>query len=219
MAQECPKFHGVVLRFNKQKGFGFIKPDNEADEVFVHYSDINSDGFRTLRKNQSVEFSIADDPQANKPKAVYVTVIKDSTMKNVRNGGGSRGGVRGKAIECHNCGKYGHFARDCYATNACYNCGFDGHFAKDCMNESYCFNCDGEFGHITRDCKRTRARGGEACYNCGGVGHFARDCPSAPNGGKEGSSSGGGSGKRGGGKCFNCNKEGHFAKDCPNSKK
>ncbi|XP_074381778.1 cold shock protein 1-like [Apium graveolens] len=215
MAQEYSKFHGVVLRFDYQKGFGFIKPDNEADDLFVHQSDINSDGFRTLRKNQSVEFFVEVDPRANKAKAVDVTVIKNSPVKNVRNGSVSRGGVRGKAIECYNCGKYGHFGRDCYATDACYNCGFNGHFARDCTNASYCFNCDGEFGHITRDCKRTRARGNGACYNCGGVGHFARVCPSAA----KRSSNGGGGDKRGGGKCFNCNKEGHLAKDCPNSKK
>lgn len=83
MAQEYPRFQGVVLRFNNQKGFGFIKPHNESDDLFVHQSDINSDGFRTLCKNQSGEFFIEVDPRANKAKAVDVTVIKDSPIKNV----------------------------------------------------------------------------------------------------------------------------------------
>ncbi|KAK1363474.1 Cold shock domain-containing protein 3 [Heracleum sosnowskyi] len=218
MAQEYPKFQGVVLRFNNQKGYGFIKPDNEADDLFVHHSDINSEGFRTLRKNQSVEFFIQIDKQENKAKAIDVTVIKGSPIKNVRNGGG-RGGVRGKAIECYNCGKYGHFGRDCYAMDGCYNCGYNDHLARDCTNASYCLNCDGEFGHTTRDCKKTRSRRNGGCYNCGGVGHFARDCPSATYGGKGGSNGGGGGAKREGVKCFSCEKEGHFAKNCPDLKK
>ena len=57
---------GTVKWFNSTKGFGFIERE-EGDDVFVHYSAINSDGFRSLEEGQKVEFSIVDGqkgPQA-----------------------------------------------------------------------------------------------------------------------------------------------------------
>lgn len=57
---------GTVKWFNSTKGFGFIEREN-GDDVFVHYSAINSDGFRSLEEGQKVEFSIVDGqkgPQA-----------------------------------------------------------------------------------------------------------------------------------------------------------
>ena len=58
---------GTVKWFNAEKGFGFITPDNAESDVFVHYSEIKSNGFRTLEENQRVEFEIgqgAKGPQA-----------------------------------------------------------------------------------------------------------------------------------------------------------
>ena len=48
---------GVVKWFNAAKGYGFISRDGK-DDVFVHYSSINSDGFKTLNEGQEVEFSV-----------------------------------------------------------------------------------------------------------------------------------------------------------------
>lgn len=48
---------GVVKWFNAAKGYGFISRDGK-DDVFVHYSSINSEGFKTLNEGQSVEFSV-----------------------------------------------------------------------------------------------------------------------------------------------------------------
>ena len=48
---------GVVKWFNAAKGYGFISRVGK-DDVFVHYSSINSDGFKTLNEGQSVEFSV-----------------------------------------------------------------------------------------------------------------------------------------------------------------
>ena len=47
---------GTVKWFNAEKGFGFIEPEDGSADVFVHYSEINGDGFRYLEEDQVVEF-------------------------------------------------------------------------------------------------------------------------------------------------------------------
>ncbi len=62
---------GKVKWFNEQKGYGFISPDDGSDDLFVHYSSIVSDGFRTLQENQAVEFEVGEGqkgPVANNVK-------------------------------------------------------------------------------------------------------------------------------------------------------
>jgi CspA family cold shock protein len=53
---------GTVKWFNDAKGFGFIRQENGPD-VFVHYSQIVGDGFRTLEEGQAVEFEIKEGPK------------------------------------------------------------------------------------------------------------------------------------------------------------
>ncbi|MEN6392699.1 MAG: cold shock domain-containing protein [Anaerolineaceae bacterium] len=53
---------GVVKWFNAAKGYGFLGRDN-GEDVFVHYTAIQSDGYRRLEKNQKVEFSIEEGPK------------------------------------------------------------------------------------------------------------------------------------------------------------
>ena len=53
---------GTVKWFNNAKGFGFIRQDNGPD-VFVHYTQIVGDGFRTLEEGQSVEFELKEGPK------------------------------------------------------------------------------------------------------------------------------------------------------------
>jgi CspA family cold shock protein len=48
---------GKVKWFNEQKGFGFIIPDDKTDELFVHYSNIEMDGYKTLKENQQVAYT------------------------------------------------------------------------------------------------------------------------------------------------------------------
>ena len=54
---------GTVKWFNEAKGFGFIAREDGGNDIFVHYSAIMSDGFRSLAEGQEVEFEIADGPK------------------------------------------------------------------------------------------------------------------------------------------------------------
>jgi cold shock protein len=71
--REISMTDGTVKWFNGDKGFGFITPDGGAKDVFVHYSEIQGDGFRSLEENQRVQFEITQG--AKGPQAVGVTAI------------------------------------------------------------------------------------------------------------------------------------------------
>jgi CspA family cold shock protein len=61
---------GTVKWFNAEKGFGFIAPEDGSADVFVHYTEIQGSGFRTLEENQKVEFEIGQSPKG--PQATGV---------------------------------------------------------------------------------------------------------------------------------------------------
>ena len=60
---------GTVKWFNDKKGFGFLSRE-DGDDVFVHFSNIEGDGFKTLREGDPVEFEVQDGPKG--PQAVNV---------------------------------------------------------------------------------------------------------------------------------------------------
>ena len=62
--------NGKVKWFSNQKGYGFIQTDDGKD-IFVHFSAIESEGFKTLGQGQDVEFEISDGPKG--PQAANVT--------------------------------------------------------------------------------------------------------------------------------------------------
>ena len=64
---------GTVKWFNNQKGYGFIS-DEAGNDVFVHFSGINSEGFKTLEEGATVEYEVTDG--AKGPQAVNVTLVK-----------------------------------------------------------------------------------------------------------------------------------------------
>jgi CspA family cold shock protein len=50
---------GVVKFFNSEKGYGFIQPDDGGKDIFVHFSNITGTGYRSLEKDQRVQFDVA----------------------------------------------------------------------------------------------------------------------------------------------------------------
>jgi len=73
-------FFGEVLWFDPKRGFGFIGwSNNEAvkqKDMFVHFSDVNCEGFKTLYKDQKVSFELGTNKNGS-PKAVNVAVLKN----------------------------------------------------------------------------------------------------------------------------------------------
>ena len=65
---------GKVKWFNDQKGFGFITPDEGGKDLFVHHSEIQADGFRSLQEGMAVEYEPIQD--AKGPKATKVRAKK-----------------------------------------------------------------------------------------------------------------------------------------------
>lgn len=63
---------GKVKWFNESKGYGFITPDDGGKDLFVHQSEIQMEGFRTLREGQAVDFSVEQGPKGPAAKKVKV---------------------------------------------------------------------------------------------------------------------------------------------------
>jgi CspA family cold shock protein len=64
-----------VVFFDEKKGYGFLRPDDGGKDIFVHFSAVVMDGFKTLQAGQPVEYEIGD--RDGRPVAVNVVVIQE----------------------------------------------------------------------------------------------------------------------------------------------
>jgi CspA family cold shock protein len=69
-AMDASRKSGAVKWFSRVKGYGFITPDGETKEIFVHFSGIEGEGYRNLEEGQRVSFAVEDTPKG--PQAVAV---------------------------------------------------------------------------------------------------------------------------------------------------
>ncbi|MFD9480857.1 MULTISPECIES: cold-shock protein [Streptomyces] len=65
---------GIVKWFNSEKGFGFIQQDDGGPDVFVHFSAIETTGFKSLEENAPVEYSVSQGPKG--PQAEKVVPLR-----------------------------------------------------------------------------------------------------------------------------------------------
>jgi CspA family cold shock protein len=61
---------GTVKWFNDAKGFGFITPDEGGEDLFAHFSAIQSNGFKSLKENQRVAFEVTTGPKGKQASAI-----------------------------------------------------------------------------------------------------------------------------------------------------
>ena len=62
---------GTVKWFNNAKGYGFLKPDSGDQDVFIHFSAIEMDGYKTLKEGQKVEYDLEEGPKGLHAQRVH----------------------------------------------------------------------------------------------------------------------------------------------------
>ncbi len=65
---------GTVNRFNKIKGYGFITPDNGGKEVFVHFSEVQTEGYKELKEGQRISFILEQGERGEFAKQVKIII-------------------------------------------------------------------------------------------------------------------------------------------------
>lgn len=65
---------GTVKFFSDSKGFGFITPDGGGKDLFAHHTEIQMDGYKSLKENQKVEFEVREGPKG--PAASQIRIVE-----------------------------------------------------------------------------------------------------------------------------------------------
>jgi cold shock protein len=63
---------GTVRRFNEEKGYGFVVADGSDEELFVHYTDVTGEGYRSLRQGERIAFEVGEQHRRMGPQAKNV---------------------------------------------------------------------------------------------------------------------------------------------------
>jgi len=69
------KLKGITKWFNSAKGYGFLSCQEESRDIFVHFSSIDMEGYKTLKEGEEVEFELQEGPKG--PTAVSVRLLAD----------------------------------------------------------------------------------------------------------------------------------------------
>jgi cold shock protein len=69
------RIQGQVKWFSNEKGYGFITPENGSSDVFVHYSAIQGNGYRSLQEKTKVEFEVVEGPKGKQASAVTILEV------------------------------------------------------------------------------------------------------------------------------------------------
>lgn len=75
---------GKVKWFNNAKGFGFIRPDTDGDDLFVHYSYITMDGYKSLKAGQAVTYEVLEAPKGHHAINVFIAGATVANVESVR---------------------------------------------------------------------------------------------------------------------------------------
>lgn len=78
MSQDQAAQIGTVKWFNQEKGYGFIKPDGQNKDVFVHLTEVKKSGYKTLAAETRVSYDTEVSPRTKRPGAVRIR-IRDKT--------------------------------------------------------------------------------------------------------------------------------------------
>lgn len=63
---------GTVKWFNDEKGFGFVSPDGGGEDLFAHFSAINTSGFKSLKEGQKISFEVAMGPKGKQASNIQI---------------------------------------------------------------------------------------------------------------------------------------------------